>query len=359
MDHVWITIQSFKKLSKQLNENERQQLLDKLTRDGEGDSTSYNGENDSKERQYRHARVIYEKLGFFDKFIIWIVSFFSGKKREDVVIQEELQKIQRDVKSRYPNLVSFESKRFTHNFARELVKLSRAIEIAGKSAGPFYTRGNYFLYFLVDLFESLLPTNLQELLSYCDPDNLDQNNDYLDKNQYNQEKNRRIKRFFNQVDLIMNEEFNTGLKNFELMIKLLNFEFYPLMKDFSLNSHEESVSARNFSEFFKCQKQVEQLFRLLKEITFEPSAIPFADSLARYSATHPLGDDEAGNKIVYGDQQNQLLATVIETVHDMKKRIPFKEVFQCIHEDLLYKVQPIAGGQAFMVQYKEYKRKFF
>ena len=87
---------NFEKLVKELSEEERKNLLNKLKdykTDSKDDDQKFS-ENQKKNttEQESYAKTIYKKNGFLYKLFILIISFFTGKNKYEVVIENEINK---------------------------------------------------------------------------------------------------------------------------------------------------------------------------------------------------------------------------------------------------------------------------
>ena len=66
----------------------------------------------------------FKQSGFLDKFIIILTSFFSGKNKEEVIIEKEFSKLKKDIQNKYYNILDFDNKLLMHNFANEVIILN-------------------------------------------------------------------------------------------------------------------------------------------------------------------------------------------------------------------------------------------
>jgi hypothetical protein len=123
-------------LSKELPEKERKALLERIGRrmEREEDEEAVPVELEEDERQKIIAFEM-KSAGPWDRFLLWLRTFFTGKPREQVFLDIRLRHLKAHIRSAYPGITGFETRDLSVKFARKLYDVYLA---AQPVLGPYH-----------------------------------------------------------------------------------------------------------------------------------------------------------------------------------------------------------------------------
>jgi hypothetical protein len=133
----------FDKLVQEISPNERQDLLQQISR-----KTSVSEESlrpDEPDPETVDLEVVYRGLGFLSRLIIYLKMLFTGRQREDVLERELLANIARDIQKKSPGIMNFSNETFLPAFCEEITMLRDNVQmflhplshVDGESKGDF------------------------------------------------------------------------------------------------------------------------------------------------------------------------------------------------------------------------------
>lgn len=346
----------FLKLSKELNDEERKNLLSKI---GNLKTNSKENENSServqeeKKSQIVYANTIYQSGGLLYKIAIIIMSLFSGNKKEDVIIDNELNNIKKHLRLNHSSLIDFNENRLTHNFIKEIQQLARLAYQLKEVINKYFGDDFYFTSFLSGIAEEMFSDKIKTNLSELYPDTITNPQELADKTKFFQEKEKRLKIFLIQLDVMIFENINLQINKFDIINKLINFDYKDLLSSFLLLDVNEQPKSTNFCKFEQADLSLQRLYKLLYSINFNVSDIIFLNDMLEYSQINPV--NHAGD-IRYNEETIRDADKLIEYAKLLKEKIPFKEIFQYFYKDILFKIKPIRPNLNFTDIYKEYKK---
>jgi hypothetical protein len=114
-------ISRLEELSKELPEKERKALLERIGRrmEKEDGEESVPVELEADERKKVIAFEM-KSAGPWDRFLLWLRTFFTGKQREEVFLDIRLGHLKAHIRSAYPGITGFETRDLSVKFARKL-----------------------------------------------------------------------------------------------------------------------------------------------------------------------------------------------------------------------------------------------
>ncbi|MDR1626425.1 MAG: DUF5312 domain-containing protein [Spirochaetia bacterium] len=117
----------FDKLVQEISPNERQDLLQQISRKASVSEESLRP--DEPEPKSVDLAAVYRGLGFFSRLIIYLKMLFTGRGREDVLERELLANIARDIQKKSPGLMNFSAGVFLPAFCEEITMLKDSAQI--------------------------------------------------------------------------------------------------------------------------------------------------------------------------------------------------------------------------------------
>lgn len=348
---------NFERLAKELTEEERKNLLNKLKdykTNGKEEEINITEKkvSDIKEQETL-ARTIYKKNGFFYRLFIIILSFFSGKNKYEVVIENELNNIKKEINLNYGHYVNFYEERFTSNFIKEILPIIKISTDLMPIFNRYFSDNFYYYGFLANTIEKNFPNKIKDLMDMALPENIENKVEFIDRAAFFKERDTRLKRFFLQLNPMIFETISQQVNRFELIIRLTNFNFNEILNNFLIDNIAEPVKSSNFSKFNLSQDIIHKFYRIINSITFSFEDISFIMNLIDYSKENPPNNET--NKD-FDQETIEKIKQLIDTIRFVKDKIPFKLIFQYLYKDIMYKPPLIKVDNNILEIYKEYKR---
>ncbi|HNZ26356.1 MAG TPA: DUF5312 family protein [Spirochaetota bacterium] len=346
----------FFKLSKELNDEERKRLLSKignLKTDSKENEVSSEKVQEEKKSQIVYANTVYQSGGILYRIIIMIISLFSGRKKEDVIIDNELNNIKKYLRLNYSSLIDFKENRLTHNFIKEIQQLAKLAYKIKEIVNKYFGDDFYFTSFLSVIAEEMFSDKIKTNLFELHPETIANPQELSDKTNFFQEKEKRLKKFMIQLDVVIFENINLQINKFDIINKLINFDYKDLLSSFLLLDVNEQPKSANFCKFEQIDLSLQRLYKLLYSINFSVSDIIFLNDMLEYCQINPINYPKEAQ---YNEETIKDFDKLIEYAKLLKEKIPFKEIFQYFYKDILYKIKPIRPNLNFTDVYKEYKK---
>ncbi|HOV15318.1 MAG TPA: DUF5312 family protein, partial [Spirochaetota bacterium] len=206
----------FNKVIKSIPDDERMSLLDKFSRLSSSDESvidkpasllTNDGEKAIKQStQDDYIDSIYQKTGFLNKVIITVMSLFTGKTKEELILDSELKSIRKYISLNFNNIVDFEREKFNSNFIKEIIDIPKMIDEIRKVLDLYFYDPLYYYGFLNSVIENSFPEKTMNALKELLPENIEITMDFMDKNVFLKEKDKRLKKFFSQFDTVFLEK---------------------------------------------------------------------------------------------------------------------------------------------------------
>ena len=224
MKYEIVNESEFEKLSRKLEPDERNALLQKIQKYKEFENIRFHSDKKESDyqKQYAYALNIYSHSDFIYRIVIWIQSFFTGKKKELIVINNMLTDIKNEIAGSYPELIDFNTNSLTTKFGEKLLAFAELCNQLLSNVNYFFQDPIYYYSFLSYLIEKDFDDELKRLLASLKPENFEmKSGEIIDKEIFLNEKDKRLKNFLNKISLIAFDP-------------IANF-FYKFRADYSLN----------------------------------------------------------------------------------------------------------------------------
>lgn len=351
----------FFELSHELNEVERKTLLQKLSRQGkekiiEVPEIEKKKGGTSQLERISYARNVYKKANFLDKIIFKIISLFNGKKIEYVVIEQQLEVLKKELTSKYARYFDFEQSRLTSSFIERFMPLIIEVNNLYDDFILFHEDRVAYYDFLSHLVEKSLTGDIIDVLEDTYPQNLESNKEFLEKENYIVEKNKRLKRYIAKLEGVNLTSLNQQFKMFDLFLKVTYFEFRDILSLFLISDIEEPISKANYSNVTNVLPIMEKFYRILKSVNFKYDEILIFDDFFEYFSAYKVHGKTS--KTIDFSSHRDTIITIFKRLEEINKNIPFAKIFQYFNQDLLYMPAPINYNVNILDIYKTYKKTY-
>ena len=185
------------------------------------------------------------------------------------------------------------------------------------------------------------------------PENLENRVEFIDKMAFFKERDNRLKKFFLQLNLMLFESMSQQVNKFELLIRLVNFNFNEILTNFLVENIAEPIKNSNVAKFSMVEDVLHKFYRIINSINFSFEEIGFIMNLIEYSKENPPNNEQ--NKD-FDENTIQKIKELLDLIKIIKEKIPFKLIFQYLYKNIMYKPQLIKIENNILEIYKEYKR---
>lgn len=346
----------FERLARTLEPNERKALLDKIKKIKQIENLSLpevKKENVVR-RQLNYAKNLVVKSNFLTKIIIWFISFFSNKKREEVVLGWMFNDIRKEISIKYGNLIDFKNGVLTKYFAEEVLNLAEICNELIPIINLYFKDEVYYYDFLSLLIEKSFNSELKISLDRLNPETFDIRSDYIELDKYFNERDRRLKDFFQKLSFYSFNNIVRFFSRFELIIILINFDFKGLLYDFISKDQSGKSQSKDGIHFFVVDSLLERLYILLESIDFNFDKIIPIEDMQEFSKKEMENSSEEN---LFSKKDIEKIKILLQSISNFKKAVPLKLIFQYFRNDILYAPAPLTIKIDVMTLYKEYKRK--
>ena len=162
----------FEEMATSISEKERRDLIKKINRsmnlnENKVDEAIYHIDV-SKDEKDKYIKEEILKLGFFQRIILKIKKFFSGKTEEATYIDEKFESLKNTILGKFPDIGNFNTRTISKQFPESLYPLF--IKTASLTDGleEFWRKGDAFQHILTQLIELKVPgivKTIDDLLS--------------------------------------------------------------------------------------------------------------------------------------------------------------------------------------------------
>ncbi|MCK4796148.1 MAG: hypothetical protein KAT05_02135, partial [Spirochaetes bacterium] len=344
------------RLSKNLDEEERYALLMKIKKEKETDkaSVSNNKKKNAIQRQFKLARNEYEKSSFLTKIIILIMSIFEAKKKEEVILDRMFKEIKKEIQTKFNNIIDFKTNTLTNDFAKEILNLADACKTVFLVIDRYFGDPLYYYGFLSSILEKNFSNELKSMLEDINPRNFEIKFDYVDKEEFFMEKEKRLKKFFQHIELATYNNITSNFLNFEIIIRLIRFDYNALLYYFFKDDTSINKSNMQGTKFSIIDNLLEKLYTLINSILFDYNNIIFIEEMNEYNKQFPISGIQTDN--TFSEKEIKLIKNIFEVITNFKTKVPLRQIFQYFKKDLLYKPASLNIKINFIALYKDYKK---
>jgi hypothetical protein len=346
----------FERLARTLEPNERKSLLDKIRKLKQIENIKIpevKKENIVR-RQLNYAKNLVVKSNFITKIIVWFISFFSNKKREEVILGWMFNDIKKEITIKYGNLVDFKNGVLTRYFAEEVLNLAEICNELIPIINLYFKDEVYYYDFLSLLIEKSFSSELQMSLDKLNPETFNLDSDYIELDKYFSERDKRLKDFFQKLSFYSFNNIEKFFSRFELIIIMVNFDYKGLLYDFIREDQLGRNQSKEGIHFFIVENLLERLYILLETINFNYDQIIPIEDMLHFSKDQM---ENATDESIFSKKDIEKIKMLLQSINNFKKAVPLKLIFQYFKNDILYSPTPLSIKIDVLTLYKEYKRK--
>ena len=351
---------TFDKLVNNLSTAEKSTLLSKLLKYTNESvnkevQTVPNVEN-NKSRTKEFAQKEFEKYSLLKKIIIYILSFFKSSTVEDEVIEDELSSYKKDISMRCGKYFDVFQKKIKSAILEKIFPISMGIEHLKGIYPKLFEDRMLFFQFVDYLIETEKKPEMDELKHIIDLTSLEAGDKVLEKNEYNSEKERRMKHFFMKVAKIDMSNLNFDISKFNILIKYLDYDFNYLPSIFGVNTLEDISTG--LQELFITDDIINYFKRLNSLLATLDMSILSSNTYKIFllflrelnkEVPSPTGSDTDVSVF------DEAVHKVMENLEDLKSSLLPEEVIKVFSRDIFYVGKPLDLRISVVDVYKMYK----
>lgn len=351
---------TFDKLVNNLSTAEKSTLLSKLLKYTNESvnkevQTVPNVEN-NKSRTKEFAQKEFEKYSLLKKIIVYILSFFKSSTVEDEVIEDELSSYKKNISMRCGKYFDVFQKKIKSAILEKIFPISMGIEHLKGIYPKLFEDRMLFFQFVDYLIETEKKPEMDELKHIIDLTSLEDGDKVLEKNEYNSEKERRMKHFFMKVAKIDMSNLNFDISKFNILIKYLDYDFNYLpsifgvntLEDISTGLHELFITDDIINYFKRLNPLLATLdMSILSSNTYKIFLL-FLRELNK-EVPSPTGSDTDVSVF------DEAVHKVMENLEDLKSSLLPEEVIKVFSRDIFYVGKPLDLRISVVDVYKMYK----
>ncbi|MCL2793220.1 MAG: DUF5312 domain-containing protein [Spirochaetaceae bacterium] len=256
----------FEEMAVSISEKERRDLIKKINRNMNLGNTrieeSMYHVNISKEEKDKYIREEIMKLGFFERLILKIKKFFSGKTEEATYIDTKFEKLKRTILRKSPGIGNFTTRTISRSFPESLYNLFVKTSFLADILEEFWKKEDTFQQILTQLVESRFPgivKKIDDLLSDEDAEKI-----LFEKETKTAIKEEVLRRFNNYAKKVSDSIF-VDIEEEVLPLyyfrPIIVFPYYELFKIFGFDPYSENnLFAFKNAPVFSCIDYIEKLY---------------------------------------------------------------------------------------------------
>ena len=333
-------------LSQELPEQERKELLAKISKDQQKEEREGVIEVELKEEE--RERLIseeMEQIGGWERFILWLKSLFSGRSKRDLFLIMKLNQLRRSIKQRNPGLSGFETRDLTPKFARHVFDLYAATYPLQEICHLF-TQDQEFrtgaAAYLVEAQYAEAKKSLEELISLEEMETI-----YEESGHEEEVKKQVLRRLNDYLHKIPDKIFNhldEGMKPTLYLRSLISFPYSTLFRNFNYYPGDRLDDKYPYFDHAPAMLLLDQLERLYYAIYV---ALKLAKDwfchaeFLRFFALHKRegeSPDELTSQVVEQEVvgMTNAMEALVEASSQFNLKVPLLELIEYFKKDPYY-----------------------
>lgn len=161
-------------ISAELPEHERRELLARITRSLDKDAEyEYSRIELKQEERERLLAEELQSLSFWDRLLLWLKGFLSGKTRRDLFVDFKIKQLKRGIRQKSSGLTGFETRDLSTKFARLLFDLYYASFPLRTMFQAFHSDQEFRSRLVIHLFDTKLPEARKTLEDFLSTEEMD------------------------------------------------------------------------------------------------------------------------------------------------------------------------------------------
>ncbi len=334
----------FSQLSSRLSPNEREDLLQKIRQ-----AASFSTEPFLIETENRGPVDIeyeYEQLGLLTKIIIFFISLFSSRERNNVAEEYFVKRLIREIQREHPKLIDVSGNAALSTMYREIESLENA---AAVFRTPLQTalegEKQEFTAFLASFEMEVLHEQLEEAVDpFANPDKLEgKENEEIKK-----ELRLRLEDLFLDITEGQRTIIGQQLFTLETLLCFCRFPFTRVLNKF-LRREDDGEMVCTLDAL---QEQLLKLEQILFSLRVPPERVTIeALFLFLYRKEAAGSEENVEDKIA---KQLKRTALAMQRLRQFHRNVPLNDILKFMLRDLNHFPETGSGKSDWFVQYKEY-----
>lgn len=355
---------TFDKLVNNLSTAEKSILLSKLLKytneyidesiDKEVQTFSSAENNKLKTKEFTQKE--FEKYSLLKKILVYILSFLKGLTIEDEIVEEELSIYKKNISVKCGRYFDVSQKKVKSAILEKIFPISAGIEHLKGIYPKLFEDRMLFFQFIDYLLETEKKSEMDELRYIIDLASLEDGDKVLEKNEYNSEKERRMKLFFIKVAKIDMVDLDFDISKLNVLIKYLDYDFNYFPNIFGVNTLEDISTG--LQELF-ITDEITNYFKRLNSLlaTLDTSILSsktykaFLSFLKEVNKKVPAPTGSDADVSVFDEAVHK----VMENLEDLKSSLLLEQVIKFFSRDIFYVEKPLDLKISVVDTYKMYK----
>ena len=360
----------FEEMATSISEKERRDLIKKINRnmnlnDTRIEETIYRVEV-SKEEKDKYIKEEIIKLGFFERIILKIKKFLSGKTEEAAYTDMKFSALRKTISKKIPGLSNFDTRTISKLFPEAVYGLFLKNSSLVDLFEEFWKKGDVFQKILTQLVESRFPgivKSIDDLLSDEDAEGV-----IFEKETKTAIKDEVLKRFNNYSKKVSDSIFldiEDEILPLYYFRPIVVYPYYEFFNIFGFNPYSESSSfSFKNAPVFSCIEYIERFYYAIYMVLKVTPPITINPSLGKYfykkeeentdaesngsndeqkkeenqpaeKANKEDDEYESGNRLKWFYNK---LEDIYEESKKINKKIPLVELIKYYRNDYYYKL---------------------
>ncbi|MCK4541871.1 MAG: hypothetical protein KAU17_06515 [Spirochaetales bacterium] len=335
----------FQELSKTLPEQERKDLLSRITQSislSESQVENVYHKEIGQEEKIALIKQDLSQISWFSNMILWFLSTFTGKKKEEVYLQRRMGAIKRKIQHKYPGLTGFETRDLTPKLAHEVFELySLTIGLRGIFRTLWLHSSKFESLFLtlLELHIKEPKKSISELISMDEMVSIYRETGLKDS--IRMEIQIHIDEYLNELPDSLFTELETGIIPLYLLKELVLFPYASFFKMFHFTPLPDDTNKPAFqsASAMVALEYLEKLYYALYTASKIGPKFTIESDLLVYLSQLEVDESADGSPVFMSDVLiKQKLSELHKEAMDFLSNIPIVELIQYFRKDPYYRL---------------------
>lgn len=340
----------FDRLVLDLSSRERYDLLEKI-RSHKGVSEEPLIEKSEEPEEEINFETEYQKFNIFRKFIIFILSIFTGKNKNILVESHLLKKLASKIRSKYPGLINFSKKQLLRGMLAELESLHLHISSLKDSfQATLGTERSDFLAFLISLE---LEEVQQRIIEETEPFSLFESGHFTEVAEVRGEMEKRFNKIIEDISREDRRKIYHSVFALTRFYQLSSFDFDEMNSLFA----KSQFGGRGVLSFSVARNKLMRLCDLIQSVHFPPPSNALK-AVFLFSNYEKIGDPYL-NLNAQLDRFLKEADITFSAIRRFNKKVPLPDIIKCMLRNYNYKPEILKGGEDWFVLFRNFWDKQF
>ena len=331
-------LQTTHELARSLTDEERQDLLEKITRTIEPDSsendTTPHVETSHVERQKLVQSEI-QKLSLLQRFLLFIKRLFSSRTEEEILFAMQMDAISRIIQDQDIELFRFDGRWLTADFAQLCYSFYRRIQPFLKTYGQFWKKKELLREMIDFILEKKIPNAKSSMLRFMTFEELQ---DHFEKHENIQTLKARlvhdIKHYISNIPEGVFQEIERGILPIYHSKAMALFDFANFFNAFQVDITEGDDTG----EFYPVKAEyvfgeLEELYHALNAVCDEQGSGGFHEEVFMYLASLDFSSENEKNTEY---EPRRILKEIPRAADNLLKQGQFLNIIRFVKGDPYY-----------------------